>query len=181
MGVVAHFQPQDLPGQFSQPWCRWKKSSISIFYSFLFVLVFPMTLKLTLWITWPWDDLSRVTCFPKLIKFSYRHMCCGSKMHHNHITEVFYFVVPVLFQSGQISTDTVSRLCFVMAPTDWVKMVTASFCAAKGLKRSAWMRTWTPARRDLTSTRHPAHQQAAGQTGTTETEVSSLVFFSFFF
>lgn len=48
--------------------------------------------------------------------------------------------------------------------------------AAKGPKLSAWTRTWTPAQQDLTSTRHPAHRPAVGQTGTTETEVIFLFF-----
>lgn len=43
---------------------------------------------------------------------------------------------------------------------------------AKGPKRWTWMRTWTRARRDPTSTHHPALQPAVGPTGTTETEVN---------
>lgn len=46
--------------------------------------------------------------------------------------------------------------------------------AAKGPKPWIWRRTWTPARQDLISTRHPAHRRAVGQTGTTETEVIFL-------
>lgn len=49
--------------------------------------------------------------------------------------------------------------------------VNFSMCAAKGPKPSTWRRTWTPARRDPTSTRHPA-RQTVRQTGATETEVS---------